>query len=59
MKVLERVRATGDDGLATAEYATCTVAGAGLAVLVYRFLTSDRVRDLLFQVVGSLLHWPG
>ena len=59
MNVLAQVRAAGDDGLATAEYATCTVAAASLGVLVYRFLTSDRVRDLLFHVLGSLLHWPG
>ena len=59
MIVLAYVRTAGDDGMATAEYAACTVAAASFAVLLYRFLTSDRVRDLLFHVLGAILHWPG
>ena len=59
MDVIARIRAAGDDGLATSEYATCTVAATVFGVVLHRILTSDRVRDLLFHVLGSFLHWPG
>ena len=49
-RVLDRV-AQEDDGLSTAEYAVGTVAVAGLGGLLFKLLTSDAVRDLLWGVI--------
>ncbi|MFM9135148.1 MAG: DUF4244 domain-containing protein [bacterium] len=48
-RVLDRARE--DDGLSTAEYAVGTVAVAGLGGLLFKLLTSDAVRDLLWGVI--------
>jgi hypothetical protein len=58
MDVLARVRAAGDDGMATAEYATCGVAATGFAAVLYEFLTSPTVHDILSRILTSLLRWP-
>ncbi len=49
-RVLDRV-AHEDEGLSTAEYAVGTVAVAGLGGLLFKLLTSDAVRDLLWGVI--------
>ncbi len=49
-RVLDRVTQE-DDGLSTAEYAVGTVAVAGLGGLLFKLLTSDAVRDLLWGVI--------
>ena len=51
--------APADEGSATAEYATCGVAATGFAAALYTFLTSGRVHDILLDVLGALLRWPG
>lgn len=49
-RILDRVTQE-DDGLSTAEYAVGTVAVAGLGGLLFKLLTSDAVRDLLWGVI--------
>ncbi|HEV8024933.1 MAG TPA: DUF4244 domain-containing protein [Candidatus Nanopelagicales bacterium] len=44
-------RLRDDDGLTTAEYAVGTVAVAGLGGVLLKLLTSEAVRDLIWQVV--------
>ena len=51
----DRVRASGDAGMATAEYAIATVAAAGFAGLLILILRSDEVRELLFGIVRGAL----
>ncbi len=58
MDLLARVRAVGDEGMATAEYATCGVAATGFAAVLYEFLTSPTVHEVLLRVISSLLRWP-
>jgi len=40
-----------DEGLTTAEYAVGTVAVAGLGGVLLKLLTSDLVRDLIWNVI--------
>jgi Flp pilus assembly pilin Flp len=42
-------------GLTTAEYAIGTVAVAGLGGVLLKLLTSDLVRDLIWNVIKSAL----
>lgn len=58
MDVLARVRAVGDEGMATAEYATCGVAATGFATVLYQILTSPTVHDVLSRILTALLRWP-
>lgn len=51
----DRVRASGDAGMATAEYAIATVAAAGFAGLLILILRSDEVRELLLGIVRGAL----
>lgn len=44
-------RPTGDEGMATAEYAMATLAACGFAGLLIAVLRSDEVRQLLLGVV--------
>lgn len=44
-------RLRDDEGLTTAEYAVGTVAVAGLGGVLIKLLTSEAVRDLIWQVV--------
>lgn len=41
---------SSQDGVTTAEYAVCTVAGAGLGGLLIKLLTSDPMRELIWNV---------
>ena len=44
-----------DRGLTTAEYAVGTVAAAGLGGLLIKLLTSDWVRDLIWNLIKSAI----
>lgn len=46
-------RMHSDDGLSTAEYAVGTVAAAGLGGILIKILTSDEVRNLIWNVVST------
>ncbi|WP_432484395.1 DUF4244 domain-containing protein [Kineococcus esterisolvens] len=46
---------TGDEGMATAEYAMATLAACGFAGLLIAVLRSDEVRGLLLGVVRQAL----
>jgi hypothetical protein len=48
-----RQRLAADDGLTTAEYAVGTVAVAGLGGLLFKLLTSDAARDLIWGLFRS------
>ena len=50
-----RLRAAGDAGMATAEYAIATVAAVGFAGLLIAVLRSDEVRGLLAGIVRGAL----
>jgi hypothetical protein len=52
-KVLTTIK--GDSGLTTAEYAVGTVAVAGLGGLLLKLLTSDAVRDLIWNLISGVL----
>lgn len=54
-----RQRLMSDQGLTTAEYAVGTVAAAGLGGLLIKLLTSDTVRDLLWNLVKTALQTVG
>ena len=40
-----------DDGMTTAEYAVGTVAAAGLGGILIKILSSDAVRELIFNAI--------
>lgn len=44
-----------DDGMATAEYAMVTVAAAGLGGLFIKLLTSNTVRDFLWNLMSTAI----
>lgn len=44
-----------DSGLTTAEYAVGTVAVAGLGGVLLKLLTSDSVRDLIWNLISGVL----
>jgi len=46
-------RMHSDYGLSTAEYAVGTVAAAGLGGILIKILTSDEVRNLIWNVVST------
>ncbi|MGY1632587.1 DUF4244 domain-containing protein [Geodermatophilus sp. SYSU D01186] len=50
-----RVRATGDAGMSTAEYAVGTVAACAFAAVLYRVVTGGSVVDALGELVSSAL----
>ncbi len=50
-----RLRATGDVGMATAEYAIATLAACGFAGLLLALLRGDEVRGLLLGIVRRAL----
>ena len=52
-KVLTTIKS--DSGLTTAEYAVGTVAVAGLGGLLLKLLTSDAVRDLIWNLISGVL----
>lgn len=43
----------GDDGMATAEYAVCTVAAAGFAGILWKILTSGWIFDLIKAILSK------
>lgn len=47
--IVDKLR-SGDDGVTTAEYAVCTVAGAGLGGVLITLLTSEPVKELLWTI---------
>lgn len=51
--LLRRLRR--DEGMATAEYAMVTVAAAGLGGMLIKLLTSDAVRDFLWNLVKTAI----
>jgi hypothetical protein len=54
-RAVRGLRAAGDAGMATAEYAIATVAAAGFALLLGLVLRSDEVRALLVGIVRGAL----
>ncbi|MGY1639607.1 DUF4244 domain-containing protein [Geodermatophilus sp. SYSU D00703] len=50
-----RVRATGEAGMSTAEYAVGTVAACAFAAVLYRVVTGGSVVDALGELVASAL----
>ncbi|MFW3170161.1 DUF4244 domain-containing protein [Geodermatophilus sp. CPCC 206100] len=50
-----RVRATGEAGMSTAEYAVGTVAACAFAAVLYRVVTGGSVVDALGDLVASAL----
>lgn len=52
-KVVARIK--DDSGLTTAEYAVGTVAVAGLGGVLLKLLTSDSVRDLIWNLISGVL----
>jgi hypothetical protein len=51
-----RVRATGEAGMSTAEYAVGTVAACAFAAILYRVVTGGSIVDALGRLVESALH---
>ena len=49
------VRATGEDGMSTAEYAVGTVAACAFAAVLYRVVTGSSIVDGLTALVDSAL----
>jgi hypothetical protein len=52
-KAIARIK--DDSGLTTAEYAVGTVAVAGLGGVLLKLLTSDSVRDLIWNLISGVL----
>ena len=52
---LRQLRASGEAGMATAEYAVGTVAAASLAGVLLAILKSDWVRELIADLIRSAL----
>ncbi|SFK89156.1 DUF4244 domain-containing protein [Geodermatophilus ruber] len=50
-----RVRATGEAGMSTAEYAVGTVAACAFAAVLYRVVTGDSIVAALGELVSSAL----
>ncbi|MGY1689225.1 DUF4244 domain-containing protein [Geodermatophilus sp. SYSU D01105] len=50
-----RVRAAGEAGMSTAEYAVGTVAACAFAAVLYRVVTGGSVVDALGELVSSAL----
>lgn len=50
--------ARDDAGSTTAEYATCTTAAAGFGLVLYKFLSSPTVQDILSGIFESVFKWP-
>ena len=52
-------RARGEAGMSTAEYAVGTVAACGFAALLFKILTSSKVRGLVVNLVTRALNLAG
>lgn len=55
-RLWNRLRASGDLGMSTAEYAVGTVAACGFGALLYKILTSDTVLQLVTSLISRALH---
>lgn len=55
-RIWSRLKAAGDSGMSTAEYAVGTVAACGFAALLYKILTSDSVLHTLTDIIDRALH---
>jgi hypothetical protein len=51
-----RVRATGEAGMSTAEYAVGTVAACAFAAILYRVVTGGSIVDALGRLIDSALN---
>lgn len=51
-ELVERMR-DEDNGMSTAEYAVGTVAVCGLGGVLIKLLSSEKVADLLWQVISN------
>ncbi len=54
-KTLTWLRARGDEGMATVEYALVTVAAAAFAAVLIAIVKSPEVRSALASLVGQAL----
>lgn len=59
MGALGRERTARDEGMVTAEYATCGVAGTGFAVLLYNILMSPTVYEIVLDTISFLMRFRG
>lgn len=50
-----RVRAAGDAGMSTAEYAVGTIAACGFAAVLYKVVTSGAVSSQMQQLIEKAL----
>lgn len=55
LQTIENQRMRGEAGITTAEYAVGTAAGAGLAGLLYKLLTSELGEQLLRAIFDHVL----
>ena len=51
-----RLRATGEAGMSTAEYAVGTVAACAFAAILYRVVTGGSIVDALGRLIDSALN---
>ncbi|NYJ06046.1 DUF4244 domain-containing protein [Petropleomorpha daqingensis] len=51
-----RIRATGEAGMSTAEYAVGTVAACAFAAILYRVVTGGSIVDALGRLIDSALN---
>jgi hypothetical protein len=51
-----RVRASGEAGMSTAEYAVGTVAACAFAAILYRVVTGGSIVDALGRLIDSALN---
>ena len=51
-----RVRAAGEAGMSTAEYAVGTVAACAFAAILYRVVTGGSIVDALGRLIDSALN---
>lgn len=54
-KAIDRLCASGDEGMATVEYALVTVAAAAFAAVLIAIVKSPEVRSALASLVGQAL----
>jgi len=55
-RIVRSLRARGDLGMTTAEYAVGTVAACGFGTVLYKIVTSDNVMHLLEDLISRALH---
>jgi len=55
-RIVQRVAATVDAGMTTAEYAVGTVAAVAFAAVLYKVVRSSAVQSALSSIIQSALH---